>query len=197
MICCSSSRRAAWPQLNGQPTCGRDTASLKRLLSFKTLGFLAHTTAKVRESSYDARPTLNGRAEKHVFAPIPSPWLESKPSDARTAEGPGRGSANARQDAPPEFPSGRPEEVGRTLRLFLASEESFPTYPAFRQSVFDGVITLLCYVPFRSVCFPFPFLPSSSASLSPFHATYSGRSAYSTRPKNCAVAESEGVVRVS
>jgi NAD(P)-dependent dehydrogenase (short-subunit alcohol dehydrogenase family) len=76
--------RAAWPQLKASHGVVVNTASLNALLSFKTLGSLAHTTAKAGIIGMTRQLAMEGR--EHGIR-------------ARTAEGPRMGDRDARQDA--------------------------------------------------------------------------------------------------
>jgi len=63
--------RAAWPYLKASHGVVVNTASLNGLMSFKTLGSLAHTTAKAGIIGMTRQLAMEG--ENTVFAQIPSP----------------------------------------------------------------------------------------------------------------------------
>jgi NAD(P)-dependent dehydrogenase (short-subunit alcohol dehydrogenase family) len=124
--------RAAWPHLKTSHGVVVNTASLNGLLSFKTLGSLAHTTAKAGVIGMTRQLAMEGR-EHGIRANSISPGLIETNQTREQLKDPAW--ANAMLGKTLLGRLGRPEEVAN-LALFLASEES--SYVTGVDIVVDG-----------------------------------------------------------
>ncbi len=124
--------RAAWPHLKASRGVVVNTASLNALLSFKTLGSLAHTTAKAGIIAMTRQLAMEGR-EHGIRANSISPGLiETNQTRAQLQD---REWADAMLGKTLLGRLGRPEEVAN-VALFLASDES--SYVTGVDIVVDG-----------------------------------------------------------
>jgi NAD(P)-dependent dehydrogenase (short-subunit alcohol dehydrogenase family) len=124
--------RAAWPHLKASRGVVVNTASLNALLSFKTLGSLAHTTAKAGIIAMTRQLAMEGR-EHGIRANSISPGLiETNQTRAQLQD---REWAAAMLGKTLLGRLGRPEEVAN-VALFLASDES--SYVTGVDIVVDG-----------------------------------------------------------
>jgi len=124
--------RAAWPHLKASRGVVVNTASLNALLSFKTLGSLAHTTAKAGIIAMTRQLAMEGR-EHGIRANSISPGLiETNQTRAQLRD---REWAAAMLGKTLLGRLGRPEEVAN-VALFLASDES--SYVTGVDIVVDG-----------------------------------------------------------
>ena len=124
--------RAAWPQLKASHGVIVNTASLNALLSFKTLGSLAHTTAKAGIIGMTRQLAMEGR-EHGIRANSISPGLIETNQTREQLKDPEWASAMLGKTLLGRL--GRPEEVAN-VALFLASEES--SYVTGVDIVVDG-----------------------------------------------------------
>jgi NAD(P)-dependent dehydrogenase (short-subunit alcohol dehydrogenase family) len=124
--------RAAWPHLMASHGVVVNTASLNGLLSFKTLGSLAHTTAKAGIIGMTRQLAMEGR-EHGIRANSISPGLIETNQTREQLKDPAWASAMLGKTLLGRL--GRPEEVAN-LALFLASEES--SYVTGVDIVVDG-----------------------------------------------------------
>jgi NAD(P)-dependent dehydrogenase (short-subunit alcohol dehydrogenase family) len=124
--------RAAWPQLKASHGVVVNTASLNALLSFKTLGSLAHTTAKAGIIGMTRQLAMEGR-QHGIRANSISPGLIETNQTREQLKDPEW--ANAMLGKTLLGRLGRPEEVAN-VALFLASEES--SYVTGVDIVVDG-----------------------------------------------------------
>jgi NAD(P)-dependent dehydrogenase (short-subunit alcohol dehydrogenase family) len=124
--------RAAWPQLKASHGVVVNTASLNGLLSFKTLGSLAHTTAKAGIIGMTRQLAMEGR-EYGIRANSISPGLIETNQTREQLKDPEWASAMLGKTLLGRL--GRPEEVAN-VALFLASEES--SYVTGVDVVVDG-----------------------------------------------------------
>ncbi|MDB4890509.1 MAG: Dehydrogenase [Gemmatimonadetes bacterium] len=124
--------RAAWPHLKTSHGVVVNTASLNGLLSFKTLGSLAHTTAKAGVIGMTRQLAMEGR-EHGIRANSISPGLIETNQTREQLKDPAWASAMLGKTLLGRL--GRPEEVAN-LALFLASEES--SYVTGVDIVVDG-----------------------------------------------------------
>ncbi len=124
--------RAAWPHLKTSHGVVVNTASLNALLSFKTLGSLAHTTAKAGIIGMTRQLAMEGR-EHGIRANSISPGLIETNQTREQLKDPEW--AGAMLGKTPLGRLGRPEEVAN-VALFLASEES--SYVTGVDIVVDG-----------------------------------------------------------
>ncbi len=121
--------RAAWPHLKASHGVIVNTASLNGLMSFKTLGSLAHTTAK---AGMTRQLAMEGR-EHGIRANSISPGLIETNQTREQLKDPEWASALLGKTLLGRL--GRPEEVAN-VALFLASEES--SYVTGVDIVVDG-----------------------------------------------------------
>jgi NAD(P)-dependent dehydrogenase (short-subunit alcohol dehydrogenase family) len=112
--------RAAWPHLKASHGVVVNTASLNGLLSFKTLGSLAHTTAKAGIIGMTRQLAMEGR-EHGIRANSISPGLIETNQTREQLKDPEWASAMLGKTLLGRL--GRPEEVAN-VALFLASDES-------------------------------------------------------------------------
>jgi len=112
--------RAAWPHLKASHGVVVNTASLNAALSFKTLGSLAHTTAKAGVIAMTRQLAMEGR-EHGIRANSISPGLIETNQTLRQLEDPDWAAAMLGKTLLGRL--GRPEEVANAA-LFLASDES-------------------------------------------------------------------------
>jgi NAD(P)-dependent dehydrogenase (short-subunit alcohol dehydrogenase family) len=112
--------RAAWPHLKASHGVVLNTASLNGLLSFKTLGSLAHTTAKAGIIGMTRQLAMEGR-EHGIRANSISPGLIETNQTREQLKDPEWASAMLGKTLLGRL--GRPEEVAN-VALFLASDES-------------------------------------------------------------------------
>jgi NAD(P)-dependent dehydrogenase (short-subunit alcohol dehydrogenase family) len=124
--------RAAWPHLKASHGVVVNTASLNGLMSFKTLGSLAHTTAKAGIIAMTRQLAMEGR-EYGIRANSISPGvIETNQTREQLKDpewaGPMLGKTLLGR-------LGRPEEVAN-VALFLASDES--SYVTGADIVVDG-----------------------------------------------------------
>jgi len=112
--------RAAWPHLKVSHGVVVNTASLNGLLSFKTLGSLAHTTAKAGIIGMTRQLAMEGR-EHGIRANSISPGLIETNQTREQLKDPEWASAMLGKTLLGRL--GRPEEVAN-VALFLASHES-------------------------------------------------------------------------
>jgi NAD(P)-dependent dehydrogenase (short-subunit alcohol dehydrogenase family) len=124
--------RAAWPHLKASHGVVVNTASLNGLLSFKTLGSLAHTTAKAGIIGMTRQLAMEGR-EHGIRANSISPGLIETNQTREQLKDPAWARAMLGKTLLGRL--GRPEEVAN-LALFLASEES--SYVTGVDVVVDG-----------------------------------------------------------
>jgi NAD(P)-dependent dehydrogenase (short-subunit alcohol dehydrogenase family) len=112
--------RAAWPHLKASHGVVVNTASLNGLMSFKTLGSLAHTTAKAGIIAMTRQLAMEGR-EHGIRANSISPGLIETNQTREQLKDPEWASEMLGKTLLGRL--GRPEEVAN-VALFLASEES-------------------------------------------------------------------------
>jgi NAD(P)-dependent dehydrogenase (short-subunit alcohol dehydrogenase family) len=124
--------RAAWPQLKASRGVVVNTASLNGQLSFKTLGSLAHTTAKAGIIGMTRQLAMEGRAHGIRVNSI-SPGLIETNQTREQLKDPQW--AAAMLGKIPLGRLGRPQEVAN-VALFLASDES--SYVTGVDIVVDG-----------------------------------------------------------
>ena len=124
--------RAAWPHLKATHGVVLNTASLNGLLSFKTLGSLAHTTAKAGIIGMTRQLAMEGR-EHGIRANSISPGLIETNQTREQLKDPEWASAMLGKTLLGRL--GRPEEVAN-VALFLASKES--SYVTGVDIVVDG-----------------------------------------------------------
>jgi len=124
--------RAAWPHLKTSHGVVVNTASLNALLSFKTLGSLAHTTAKAGIIGMTRQLAMEGR-EHGIRANSISPGLIETNQTREQLKDPEWAGAMLGKTLLGRL--GRPEEVAN-VALFLASEES--SYVTGVDIVVDG-----------------------------------------------------------
>ena len=124
--------RAAWPHLKASRGVVVNTASLNALLSFKTLGSLAHTTAKAGIIALTRQLAMEGR-EHGIRANSISPGLIETNQTRAQLQDPEWAAAMLGKTLLGRL--GRPEEVAN-VALFLASDES--SYVTGVDIVVDG-----------------------------------------------------------
>jgi NAD(P)-dependent dehydrogenase (short-subunit alcohol dehydrogenase family) len=124
--------RAAWPHLKASHGVVVNTASLNGLMSFKTLGSLAHTTAKAGIIGMTRQLAMEGR-EHGIRANSISPGLIETNQTREQLKDAEWASAMLGKTLLGRL--GRPEEVAN-VALFLASEES--SYVTGVDVVVDG-----------------------------------------------------------
>ena len=124
--------RAAWPHLKASHGIVVNTASLNGLLSFKTLGSLAHTTAKAGIIGMTRQLAMEGR-EHGIRANSISPGLIETNQTREQLKDPEWASAMLGKTLLGRL--GRPEEVAN-VALFLASDDS--SYVTGVDIVVDG-----------------------------------------------------------
>jgi len=124
--------RASWPHLKDSRGVVVNTASLNGLLSFKTLGSLAHTTAKAGIIGMTRQLAMEGR-EHGIRANSISPGLVETNQTREQLKDPEWASAMLGKILLGRL--GRPEEVAN-VALFLASDES--SYVTGVDIVVDG-----------------------------------------------------------
>jgi NAD(P)-dependent dehydrogenase (short-subunit alcohol dehydrogenase family) len=124
--------RAAWPHLKASRGVVVNTASLNALLSFKTLGSLAHTTAKAGIIAMTRQLAMEGR-EHGIRANSISPGLIETNQTRAQLQDPEWAGAMLGKTLLGRL--GRPEEVAN-VALFLASDES--SYVTGVDIVVDG-----------------------------------------------------------
>ena len=124
--------RAAWPHLRASHGVIVNTASLNGLLSFKTLGSLAHTTAKAGVIGMTRQLAMEGR-EHGIRANSISPGLTETNQTREQLKDPEWAAAMLGKTLLGRL--GRPEEVAN-VALFLASDES--SYVTGVDIVVDG-----------------------------------------------------------
>jgi len=124
--------RAAWPHLKASHGVVVNTASLNGLLSFKTLGSLAHTTAKAGIIGMTRQLAMEGR-EHGIRANSISPGLIETNQTREQLKDPEWATAMLGKTLLGRL--GRPEEVAH-VALFLASDES--SYVTGVDIVVDG-----------------------------------------------------------
>ncbi|HVR23676.1 MAG TPA: SDR family NAD(P)-dependent oxidoreductase [Candidatus Polarisedimenticolia bacterium] len=124
--------RAAWPHLKASRGVVVNTGSLNGLLSFKTLGSLAHTTAKAGVIAMTRQLAMEGR-EHGIRANSVSPGLIETNQTREQLKDPEW--ANAMLGKTLLGRLGRPEEVAN-VAMFLASDES--SYVTGIDIVVDG-----------------------------------------------------------
>lgn len=112
--------RAAWPYLKASHGVVVNTASLNGFLSFKTLGSLAHTTAKAGIIGMTRQLAMEGR-EHGIRANSISPGLIETNQTREQLKDPGWASVMIGKTLLGRL--GRPEEVAN-VALFLASDDS-------------------------------------------------------------------------
>jgi NAD(P)-dependent dehydrogenase (short-subunit alcohol dehydrogenase family) len=124
--------RAAWPHLKASHGVGVNTASLNGLLSFKTLGSLAHTTAKAGIIGMTRQLAMEGR-EHGIRVNSISPGLTETNQTREQLKDPAWASVMLGKTLLGRL--GRPEEIAN-VALFLASEKS--SYVTGVDIVVDG-----------------------------------------------------------
>jgi NAD(P)-dependent dehydrogenase (short-subunit alcohol dehydrogenase family) len=124
--------RAAWPHLKASHGVVVNTASLNGLMSFKTLGSLAHTTAKAGIIGMTRQLAMEGR-EYGIRANSISPGLIETNQTLEQLKDPEWAGHMLGKTLLGRL--GRPEEVAN-VALFLASEES--SYVTGIDIVVDG-----------------------------------------------------------
>ncbi len=124
--------RAAWPHLKASRGVVVNTASLNGLLSFKTLGSLAHTTAKAGIIGMTRQLAMEGR-EHGIRANSISPGLIETNQTREQLKDPQWAAAMLGKILLNRL--GRPEEVAN-VAVFLASDES--SYVTGVDIVVDG-----------------------------------------------------------
>jgi len=124
--------RAAWPHLKESHGVVVNTASLNGLMSFKTLGSLAHTTAKAGVIAMTRQLAMEGR-NHGIRANSISPGLIETNQTREQLKDPQWADYMLGKTLLGRF--GRPEEVAN-VALFLASAES--SYVTGADIVIDG-----------------------------------------------------------
>lgn len=124
--------RAAWPHLKVSHGVVVNTASLNGLMSFKTLGSLAHTTAKAGIIAMTRQLAMEGR-ESGIRANSISPGVIETNQTREQLKDPEWAGAMLGKTLLGRL--GRPEEVAN-VALFLASDES--SYVTGADIVVDG-----------------------------------------------------------
>jgi NAD(P)-dependent dehydrogenase (short-subunit alcohol dehydrogenase family) len=124
--------RAAWPHLKASHGVVVNTGLLNGLMSFKTLGSLAHTTAKAGVIAMTRQLAMEGR-EYGIRANSISPGLIETNQTQEQLKDPAWAAAMLGKTLLGRL--GRPEEVAN-VALFLASEES--SYVTGVDIVVDG-----------------------------------------------------------
>jgi NAD(P)-dependent dehydrogenase (short-subunit alcohol dehydrogenase family) len=124
--------RAAWPHLKASHGVVVNTGSLNGLMSFKTLGSLAHTTSKAGVIAMTRHLAMEGR-EYGIRANSISPGLIETNQTREQLKDPEWAAAMLGKTLLGRL--GRPEEVAN-VALFLASEES--SYVTGVDIVVDG-----------------------------------------------------------
>lgn len=124
--------RASWPHLKASHGVVVNTASLNGLLSFKTLGSLAHTTAKAGIIGMTRQLAMEGR-EHGIRANSISPGLIETNQTREQLKDPEWAAAMLGKTLLGRL--GRPQEVAN-VALFLASDES--SYVTGVDIVVDG-----------------------------------------------------------
>jgi NAD(P)-dependent dehydrogenase (short-subunit alcohol dehydrogenase family) len=124
--------RAAWPHLKASHGVVVNTASLNGLMSFKTLGSLAHTTAKAGIIAMTRQLAMEGR-EYRIRANSISPGVIETNQTREQLKDPDWAGPMLGKTLLGRL--GRPEEVAN-VALFLASDES--SYVTGADIVVDG-----------------------------------------------------------
>jgi NAD(P)-dependent dehydrogenase (short-subunit alcohol dehydrogenase family) len=124
--------RAAWPHLKASHGVVVNTASLNGLMSFKTLGSLAHTTAKAGIIAMTRQLAMEGR-EYGIRANSISPGVIETNQTREQLKDPDWAGPMLGKTLLGRL--GRPEEVAN-VALFLASDES--SYVTGADIVVDG-----------------------------------------------------------